>query len=354
MLMFALFLAAFIPMSAHAAKVLSVSVNGETVKKITVNKGDKIPLTVLNGNKVLKPKKPQYTSSNKDVAKVTKKGVIKAKKAGKATITIRHKKKTCKLKVVVVDPDEAATSSAEGMLSCSQGSNISVGEVVTLSLNKKAKSYDWTWTFSGDCGRDARILDGDYKSTGKITFTVWPSGGTLTITGKDPSGLTIGYNFQASQSAKWRKREQYRTDALAGLVPGMSQKDMVVYFANYIADHASYGPGNGNFFRVIDAGVGDCWCYSTAFKLLADAVGIETIIVKNSLSTSHYWNQVNINGVWYNVDVQGYDTGRSHNWVLTSDRRHGSRWLGDPNFYSQYSIHYPVSPAHVCNSNLNF
>ena len=105
---------------------------------------------------------------------------------------------------------------------------------------------------------------------------------------------------------------------------------------------------------MIDKGVGDCWCYSTAFKLLADAVGIETIIVKNSLSQSHYWNQVCLNGVWYNVDVQGYDTGKSHNWILSSDKRHGKRWLGDPDFESQYSIYYPVSPAHSCTKNLKF
>ena len=356
MLMLTLFLTAFIPMSAHAAKALSVAVNGETVKKITLNVGDKIPLTVMRGEKTLVPTKVKYTSSSKSIAKVTRKGYVKAKKAGKATITVRYKKRSGKLKVVVLDPNakKAESSSGAGTITCSQGSNINVGEVITLTLNKTARANDWTWEFSGTCAKDARILTDTYKKNGKITFTVWPSGGTLSIAGKDLTGHTIGCSFSVKQSAKWKKREQYRTDALAGLTPGMSQKDMVVYFADYIADRAKYGSGNGNFFRVIDLGVGDCWCYSTAFKLLADAVGIETIIVKNSLSHSHYWNQVNLNGIWYNVDVQGYDTGKSHNWILSSDKKHGSRWLGDPNFYSQYSIHYPVSQAHACSKTLSF
>ena len=132
----------------------------------------------------------------------------------------------------------------------------------------------------------------------------------------------------------------------------MSEEELVVYFAEYIADRASYGPGQGNFFRVIDEGVGDCWCYSTAFKLLADAVGIETIIVKNGGSKSHYWNQVEIDGTWYNVDVQGYDTNRSHKWLLASNSTHG--FNGDTSFSLNHGIHYPVSPAHVCTETLSF
>ncbi len=357
-LLFTLILSALVPMSAHAAKKLSVSVNGKAVKKITVNKGEKISLKVTYGKKTLKAKKPTYKSSNKRIVLVSKKGVIKGRNAGKATVTVRYKGKKRSLKIVVTDPDakeeQSTTPSSAGKLSCDKGSSINAGEIISVKLSSDAKKHNWTWTFSGTAGKDARILKNNYKSTGKIEFTVWPSGGTLKLTGTDPSGVTIGYNFKVAQSNTWKKREKYRTDALAGITPSMTKKDMVVYFADYIADRAKYGPGQGNFFRVIDKGEGDCWCYSTAFKLLADAVGIETIIVKNSLSTSHYWNQVNLNGIWYNVDVQGYDTGKSHNWILSSDKRHGSRWIGDPNYNVQYSIHYPVSPAHTCTKNLSF
>lgn len=246
-------------------------------------------------------------------------------------------------------------SASVGKITCSKGKKIKVGERVTLKLSKKARKYDWTWSFTGTCGNDVHILKDKTKKSGKLVITVWPTGGTLTVKGTEPSGQTIQYTFKkVKQSKKWKKREQYRTKALTGMPAGLSKKKQVVYIANYIADHAKYGSGKGNFFRVIDKGVGDCWCYSTAFKFLADAVGIETIIVKNSLSQSHYWNQVNIDGVWYNVDTQGYDTGRAHHWILSSDKKHGKRWLGDPGFYSQSGINYPVSPAHVCKKTLKF
>ena len=82
LLMFTLFLAVFVPVSAHAAKTMTVTVNGEENNRITLNKGDKVQITVQYGERILKVKKPKYKSSKKAVAKVTKKGVIKAKSEG--------------------------------------------------------------------------------------------------------------------------------------------------------------------------------------------------------------------------------------------------------------------------------
>lgn len=65
-------------------------------KKVTMNVGEKKSIVIKNKNK-----KASYSfvSSAKAKAAVTKKGVIKAKKAGKATITVKekYKKKTRKL-----------------------------------------------------------------------------------------------------------------------------------------------------------------------------------------------------------------------------------------------------------------
>ena len=244
------------------------------------------------------------------------------------------------------------SSANAGKIKPASGSSVQTGQAVVLKLNKKAASHDWTWTFSGTAAEDAHILSSDYKTSKRLKLTVWPSGGTLTVIGTDPDGLTISCDLEVSQSSVWKKRADFRANALAGVSPSMSEEELVVYFAEYIADRASYGPGQGNFFRVIDEGVGDCWCYSTAFKLLADAVGIETIIVKNGGSKSHYWNQVEIDDTWYNVDVQGYDTNRSHKWLLASNSTHG--FNGDTSFSLNHGIHYPVSPAHVCTETLSF
>lgn len=51
-------------------------------------------------------KKPKWSSSNKKVATVNKKGVVKAKKVGKATITAKLGKKKYKCKIIVEDYDD--------------------------------------------------------------------------------------------------------------------------------------------------------------------------------------------------------------------------------------------------------
>ena len=70
------------------------------VKKVTLKKGKKLTLKVVT-NPITTPDKVTFKSSKKSVATVTNKGVIKAKKKGKATIKVKVGKKivTCKVTV---------------------------------------------------------------------------------------------------------------------------------------------------------------------------------------------------------------------------------------------------------------
>ena len=73
-------------------------------KKVTIEKGEKVTLKVKVKPKNATNKKLKFKSSNKKIVSVSKKGVIKGKKNGKATITISAKdgsKKKVKLEVTV-------------------------------------------------------------------------------------------------------------------------------------------------------------------------------------------------------------------------------------------------------------
>ena len=133
------------------------------------------------------------------------------------------------------------SSANAGKIKPASGSSVQTGQAVVLKLNKKAASHDWTWTFSGTAAEDAHILSSDYKTSKRLKLTVWPSGGTLTVIGTDPDGLTISCDLEVSQSSVWKKRADFRANALAGVSPSMSEEELVVYFAEYIADRASYG-----------------------------------------------------------------------------------------------------------------
>ncbi len=329
----------------YAQEKITVRMEDNETAGVTMVKGEQALLEVTSSGLIQDPSVLHFKSSKKKVAKVTKTGVVKAKKKGKTFIRISDGKRIVSLKITVKSASDASEGSkGAGKITCSGGNVIKTGKVITLKLNKTAAAHDWTWQFTGTCAKDARILNGNYKKSGKITFTVWPCGGTLAIVGNDPLGYTIRYSFNVKQTSRWKKREMFRNEALSGITPDMSPAQMILYFCDYIADRASYE--SGTYFSIIDGKNGDCVSYSAAFRYLAEAVGIETITVKNNGSRSHYWNQVKLDGVWYNVDAQGYDTSRTRKWVLSSDERHG--WYASTVYSAQNGIQYPVSPANVC------
>lgn len=121
--------------------VLSISIipttNVSAAKKVKLNKtkatiyvGKTVTLK-LNNNK----KKVKWTTSNKKVATVSKKGKVKGKKAGKATITAKvgKKKYKCKVTVKVATPKLNKTKET-----------IDVGKTVTLKVENNKKKVTWS------------------------------------------------------------------------------------------------------------------------------------------------------------------------------------------------------------------
>ncbi len=91
------------PNTVEAAAKKSVTVSVST-KKLAPKKSAQ--LKVKYGKKNV-TKKAKYKTSNKKVLVVNKKGKITAKKAGRATITVKYGKKTKKVKFTVVKPATA-------------------------------------------------------------------------------------------------------------------------------------------------------------------------------------------------------------------------------------------------------
>lgn len=100
-MIFAMVLSAAIPAAAATkTKTIHLKKNTTTVST-SLTAGEKLKLTVKSGTKTVKASKATFKSSEKSVATVSKKGVITAKKAGMATITIKANKKTARLKLTV-------------------------------------------------------------------------------------------------------------------------------------------------------------------------------------------------------------------------------------------------------------
>lgn len=90
---------ATLKVKVQSAKVKTTKITGLKTK-LTLKKGKSLTLKPVI-SPITSQEKVTYTTSNKKVATVTKKGVIKAKKKGTATITVKSGKVTKKIKVTV-------------------------------------------------------------------------------------------------------------------------------------------------------------------------------------------------------------------------------------------------------------
>jgi len=94
-----------------------------------------------------------------------------------------------------------------------------------------------------------------------------------------------------------------------------------------------------------------CEGYAKTFKMMAELAGLEAEIVTGNANGPHAWNQVKINGTWYNVDVTWDDptysgkkasdhSNNNYNYFLISDS-------------TLKKDHTPDSVPHNCSSDYN-
>ena len=86
--------------ATKSLKVVNVSTGKKVSSKVSLKCKQTLKLAATV-SPITSKEKVKYSSSNKKVASVSSKGVIKAKKKGKATITVKSGKKTYRIKVTV-------------------------------------------------------------------------------------------------------------------------------------------------------------------------------------------------------------------------------------------------------------
>ncbi len=101
------------------------------------------------------------------------------------------------------------------------------------------------------------------------------------------------------------------------ITEGMSHEDMCVAIHDYIVTHGTYDKGVLNVigeqkpyshlaYGFLTVGEGICSGYTMTFKMFADMLGIENIVVHGNALTKyeeHAWNMVKLeDGNWYHVD----------------------------------------------------
>ncbi len=148
--------------------------------------------------------------------------------------------------------------------------------------------------------------------------------------------ITPGYLFTADEVEAAKTTINASVNALIGdLDSNMADvQKLILLHDRMILDFVYNDEGIANdsltdndytIYGVLVNKSGICEAYAKAFKYCADLLGIENEIVPFS-AMNHIWNQVKVNGNWYNIDVTNDDIGSSglfshvsHNHFLFSD-----------------------------------
>lgn len=164
-------------MQVDAAKKKTVKVKTVKLNKksVTLVVGEKITLKANLSPKKTTQKKLVWSTSNKKIATVTSKGVVKAKKKGKATITVKvkgtSKKATCKVTVKApVKVKKVALNSSNVTLQ--EGSSTTLKATLTPK-NTTQKTLLWTTSNKNVANVSANgVVTAVKKGTATITVQV--------------------------------------------------------------------------------------------------------------------------------------------------------------------------------------
>jgi hypothetical protein len=158
----------------------------------------------------------------------------------------------------------------------------------------------------------------------------------------DGSTLTISYTHTADEAEAIQKSIHDQVTAVVGSVvrDGMSAAEKVTALNDWMTsnaeyDHAALNAKNTSFgggvpmgFEnawnakgVLVDGIGVCASYAYGFNALANAAGVETVVVTGDVQVGggHAWNKVEIDGTWLAIDVTWNDSPQGNRYLMIND-----------------------------------
>lgn len=108
----------------------------------------------------------------------------------------------------------------------------------------------------------------------------------------------------------------------------MSQREKVKTVHDWIVNHCTYSREGRNIADLMFRGIAKCSGYADTFKEFMDVLGIDCEYISGQATNSkgetgsHAWNQVCVDGTWYNIDVCWDDPIFTYNGVRQEVLRH--------------------------------
>lgn len=307
-------LSSFVPVQAKTiVKKVKSKKEVKRVKGITVNVGKSKIICVKNTGKV------KWTTSNKKVVTVKSIGKTKVKiignKVGSAIVNGKAGKKSWTFKIAVKGKANKkfnvhidGIKNNETIVFDTPGeANTYVGILIHSNTPKKIK---FSSSDTSVIKTDVAYYAGDPGfSQGSANCDLKPQkAGTATITISYPGG-SKSYTVHAKGSKSYNTAEKFVNSVNAS---GLDDAHKAFVTAKWLEKRMSYGEDDNSDDSLESAivyGKGVCSDYTRAYEWLLMLEGITSRYISTGETGDHAWNQVCINGKYYNVDVTYNDGG---------------------------------------------
>lgn len=159
--------------------------------------------------------------------------------------------------------------------------------------------------------------------------------------------ITVAYISNTVSANDSRKAVDSAIDTIA---EEADRKSTSVEKAKYVHDYLiqnsmyDYTYSSYTIYDLLVNGKGTCNSYSLTYKAVMDKLGIDCVVVIQD-DRAHAWNQINIDGKWYNVDVT-WDV----NYTKESDP--DSTFFMKSDDYFKTTMHHSWTSSNVCGANL--
>ncbi len=281
-----------------ATQVNAVTKSKLSKTKITMTVGQSKKLTVKGVSKK-QAKRIKWKSSSKKIVTVTKTGKLKARKAGKATITAKVGKKKLKYKVVVKKKKESGSFKKTVRLS-KFSLTIQEEDINDLTVYNTTEKVKWSIS-----DKNVATIK-QYKSYKNRALVYAHKKGTATITAK-ANGKTfkctvkvVADAYHASDATEAKIQQ-----ALSTINNSMSTQEKILKLTLWTDDHlTAFESGHYwdsdpiNTVNCIVKGVARRTGYNEFLNELLTRAGIKSKIIE----TDYEHLKVAVDGKWYNLD----------------------------------------------------
>lgn len=232
------------------------------------------------------------------------------------------------------DAEEKSELNTEEMLEIEITANSAMSEYIALHMLETEEAiYLSDFPEAADT---QQIVDAFFEAQYQNPLILGVQGGSI-----DPEQriLYVQYDFDKETTAKKQEAIEEKVAEIAEeiITEDMSDAEKGLAINTYLCENAYYDDAalenaekysftqvDEDFYDSFTAygilvdGVGVCASYSASFKLLADAAGLESIVVTGYLdgSVPHAWNKVKLDGDWYIVDATNNDNEMIQNALL--------------------------------------